>query len=125
MSNKQSITQLWDLFSNQKWDESKSLFHKEFTAYWPQSDERFIGADNYVGMNREYPGSHRAEIRHLVEYDQLVVCTAFISAADTGQTAFVSSYFEFKEGKIYRATEYWGNQYSAPESRAKWRSANK
>ena len=119
MSNKNNVQQLWRLFSEQNWDESKKLFHPEFTAYWPQSKERFANAENFIEMNRAYPGNHTAKIRQLVEEDNTISCTAFISA-DTGQTAFGTSYFEFKDGLIFKATEYWGDEYEAPESRKKW-----
>jgi hypothetical protein len=101
MDQKETIRKLWRLFSEQKWDESKSLFHPDFKAIWPQSKEVFLGAENFVEMNREYPGHHIAEILHLLEEGSIVSCTAFISA-DTEQTAFASSFFEFKDDLISR-----------------------
>lgn len=121
MNQKKIIQQLWNLFSMQSWEESKLLFHKEFEAYWPQSKERFIGADNYVDMNEAYPGNHKAQILHLIEEGNTVSCTVFISA-DTGQTTFATSYFEFKDGKIIKATEFWAEEYAAPVAREIWRT---
>lgn len=119
MNRKEIVRTLWRLFSNQDWEASKTLIHQEFEAFWPQSNEKFKGADNFVGMNEEYPGHHVAEIRHLLEDGDTVVCTVFISA-DTGQTAYATSFFKFSDDKIIRATEYWGDEYPAPESRKKW-----
>lgn len=120
MNNSSTVRTLWKLFSEQKWDESKFLFHSDFQAYWPQSKEKFVGSENFVEMNRSYPGNHVAGVRHIFEKEDTVVCTVFISA-DTGQTAFATSWFEFKDEKIYRVTEYWGEEYEAPKSREKWR----
>ena len=113
------IRRLWTLFSDQKWDESKELFHKDFIAEWPQSRERFSGAENFVEMNRAYPGNHRIEVRELCTAGDQVVSAVYIQA-DTGQKAFATSFFTLRDGKIAKVTEYWAEPYDAPAWRAKW-----
>ena len=122
MDNSKSVIEFWKLFSEQKWNESKKLLHSDFSAYWPQTKEKFSGIENYVGMNAEYPGHSVFEIMHVVQKNDVVVSTTSIKAEDTGQTAIVTSYFEFLDGLIYKATEYWADYYDAPDSRKKWRN---
>lgn len=119
-SPEEIIRKMWSLFSTQNWEEAKALFHPDFTAYWPQSNETFVGATNFVGMNEAYPGNHKAEVKNLISNKNEVSCTAFISA-DTGQTAYGTSYATIKEGLIFNLTEYWGDEYPAPANREMWR----
>lgn len=118
--NEALVRKYWSLFSDQKWEESKSLLHSEFLAEWPQSRERFKGADAYVDMNREYPGTHRMEVLQLMSVADRVVSTVFIHAHDTGQKTFATSWFDICDGKIAKLTEFWGAPYEAPESRNRW-----
>lgn len=117
--NSKLIERLWMLFSSQEWELSKTLFHKEFIADWPQSRERFIGADAFVNMQCAYPGNHKIQILQLMPLENRVVSAVYISA-DTGQQAFANSYFEIKDGKIWKLIEFWGAPYEAPDWRKKF-----
>jgi hypothetical protein len=117
--NKKIIEKLWQLFSEQKWLDAKKLFHRDFVAEWPQSRERFIGADNFVDMNEAYPGNHTLEILNIMSSGDRVVTAIYIHA-DTGQKAFATSFFDIKDSKIFKVIEFWGEPYDAPASRAKW-----
>ena len=116
MENEKLIESLWTLFSQQKWSEAKSLFHEEFIAEWPQSRERFIGADNFVNMNSAYPGNHTIELLRIISTDSKVVSAVYVHA-DTGQKAFASSFFDIKDNKIWKLTEFWSDTYDSPEWR--------
>ena len=119
-TNESIVRQFWALFSDQKWDESKLLFHREFVVEWPQSRERFRGCESFVEMNCAYPGTHRMEILEIISRDDVVVSTVFISAEDTGQKAFATSWFTIRDGKISKLKEFWGAPYEAPENRKQW-----
>jgi predicted SnoaL-like aldol condensation-catalyzing enzyme len=82
--NKEIIEFLWNLFSDQKWEESKSLFHEEFTAHWPQSNEKFLNADQFVEMNAAYPGSHQIKILNLLESGSTVISAVYVSGPLSG-----------------------------------------
>jgi hypothetical protein len=110
---------MWKLFSDQKWEESKQLFHEKFVAEWPQSRERFLGANNFVDMNAAYPGNHTIEVLDILASDNRVVTAVYIHA-DTGQKAFATSFFELKDNKILKLTEFWGEPYDAPAWREKY-----
>lgn len=48
--------QLWHNFNEQNWEAARRLLLDDFEAIWPQSREKIIGADNFISLNREYPG---------------------------------------------------------------------
>jgi hypothetical protein len=50
-----------------------------------------------------------------------VVSAVYVNA-DTGQQAFANSFFEIKDGKIWKLTEFWGAPYDPPEDRRKFAS---
>lgn len=110
------VKNLWQLFSDQKWEESKKLFHDDFIAEWPQSKERYIGAENFVNMQQAYPGNHKIELLQILSQGRRVVSAVYIFA-DTGQKAYANSYFEIKDKKIWRLAEFWGSPYDPPEDR--------
>ncbi len=118
-SNEGIIRMYWSLISDQKWNESKKLFHSEFCAEWPQSRERFTDVDSFINMNSAYPGNHKVEIIKLLSSENKVTSAVFIYA-DTGQKAFATSFFELKNEKIIKLTEFWGEPYEAPEWRSKY-----
>lgn len=113
------VKSFWQLFSEQKWDQAQALLHSEFVADWPQSRERMHGAQNFIDVNRYYPGNHKIQIVHAYGIGGMVVTTVWIEA-DTGQKTFANSYFQIKDEKIFRAEEYWAAPYEAPEWRSNW-----
>ena len=79
-------TKLWHCFNNQDWDGAKVLLSKDFIAYWPQSQEKIKGPENFIELNRRYPGQHKIEVLdHHFEHDRLdrifkVVTRVFIES---------------------------------------------
>ena len=113
------VKTFWQLMSDQEWDSVKNLLHPEFVTTWPQSKEKMIGPDNFVNVNKYYPGNHKIELIRMSEADTKVFTTVWIEA-DTGQKTFANSYFEIKDEKIFQAEEYWAEPYAAPEWRKQW-----
>lgn len=113
------VENFWKLFSEQKWELAQELLHSDFIATWPQSRERMHGPQNFINVNRHYPGNHKIEILHSFESNGQVLTTVWIEA-DTGQKTFANSIFEFKDRKIWRVEEYWAEPSPAPEWRREW-----
>ena len=119
MTNTELVKKFWSLFSEQKWEEAMMLLHKDVVVTWPQSKERMIGPQNFIDVNRNYPGNHKIEVLRAHELGNEVITTVWI-VADTGQKTYATSYFEISGGKINKIEEYWAEPYSAPEWRNKW-----
>jgi hypothetical protein len=114
------VRNFWKFFSDQKWNEAKSILTDDFIAEWPQSRECMRGQDNFVNVNRHYPGNHKIRVIHAHDIAPNQVVTTVWIEADTGQKTFANSYFTISEGKIQKMEEYWAEPYSAPEWRKQW-----
>lgn len=119
--------QLWHLFNDRQWEKARALLSEDFEAYWPQTREHIVGPDNFIELNRRYPGTHKIQIHgSMCEYDQwdkefTVSTQVFIeSTMPDGKDLkiYAASFFEIdRDGFIKSATEYWGDTYDPPEWR--------
>ena len=122
--------QLWHHFNAREWDAARKLLSDDFEAFWPQSRERIIGADNFITVNREYPGKGEIQIEDSrYGYDSWdhtheVTTTVRIKwekANGKKEELFAISFFEIdSDGLIKSAVEYWAETYPAPEWRKKY-----
>jgi hypothetical protein len=119
MKTYELVTKFWNYFSNQEWEKAKELLDQDFIATWPQSRERILGPDNFININRHYPGNHKIQIKKLFEIENKIITTVWMEA-DTGQKTFANSFFEIKNNKIISVEEYWAEPYVAPKWREKW-----
>lgn len=122
------VCERWRHFNDREWAKARELLHEDFEAYWPQSRELIKGPDNFIRLNREYPGTHKIQIthnsmHHLDRWDFIhhVATEVFIKSKmpdGKEQSVYGISFFEIDdEGLILRAREYWGDTYAAPEWR--------
>jgi len=124
---KSNCCELWYYIGAKEWAKARALLTDDFEAYWPQSKERIVGADNYIEVNRRYPGGHKVEILNtMAEYDQwdleFAVATQVYVESKMPEgidiKLFAVSFFELEsDGLIKRATEYWADMYDPPEWR--------
>lgn len=122
-----SCCDLWDFFNDGEWDKARKLLSEEFEAYWPQSREHIVGPDNFIELNRRYPGKHKIDVQNTTcEYDQWdkdfrISTQVYIeSKMPDGKELklYAISFFEVdRDGLIKSATEYWGDCYEPPEWR--------
>lgn len=121
---------LWRYFNSRDWEAARKLLTDDFEAYWPQSREKIFGADNFIALNREYPGKGTIQVEDhrcgFNNWDKIfeVTTTARIKwekANGEQEELYVISFFEINwEGQIQSAVEYWANTYPAPEWRKSW-----
>jgi hypothetical protein len=108
--------QVW--FENQDMDAAADLLHDDYLEEYPQSGERIRGKDNARSVYENYPA-----IPSLVEFDYRVAGDLAVveMVLDYGGSRLnVCEVVEFEEGKIKRATGYFGEPFEAPEWRARW-----
>jgi hypothetical protein len=108
--------QVW--FENQDMDAAADLLHDDYLEEYPQSGERIRGKDNARSVYENYPA-----IPSLVEFDYKVAGDLAVveMVLDYGGSRLnVCEVVEFEEGKIKRATGYFGEPFEAPEWRARW-----
>lgn len=116
--NKIVIESLWDLFNQRRFEETAGFFDSSFVAEWPQSNERFMGAKNFLSMNKAYPGEYEITLLKLHCVDEKVISE--VKIIHDGKVLFALSFWEFKDGKISRVIEYWADSYERPQWRSQW-----
>ena len=118
-------TDFWTHINNQEWEKAQSLLSPNFSADWPQSKEKITNPDNYININRNYPGKHVVSI--LKSYaittnssdTHQIITEVFIDSimAEQQVKLFAISFFEIKNDRIISLKEYWSETYAAPEWR--------
>jgi hypothetical protein len=51
-NSKQACIELWHFIGACEWEKARALLTDDFEADWPQSNERIVGADNFIEVNR-------------------------------------------------------------------------
>jgi ketosteroid isomerase-like protein len=117
-TNRQLVIELWRRMGHFDFEGAGELLHDDYVCEWPQSRERIRGRDNFVALNANYPGRWTDEVKRvIVESDQVV---SEVMLTWENRTVMVMSFYEIRDGKIYREADYWPEPYAAPEWRAQW-----
>jgi hypothetical protein len=110
----------WE-FSGKDEDISHEIYHEDAVLEFPQSQERFVGKQNFLEWRRRYPASLQFEIRRIRGRADFWVAENSISY-DGGDWNYTCSILEFRGDKIARETIYIMQGWEAPEWRAPWRA---
>ncbi len=111
---------LWERMEARDWEAVADQLHPDVVVDWPNTEERFRGRDNYLGMQRAYPEGWHIEVLRIVDGGDTVVSE--VRVEQEGRRFFAVSFFELEEGRIVRAVEHWsgGEPEPAPAWRARW-----
>lgn len=119
----------WKAIAERRWDDAKKLLAPEFEALWPQSRERIVGPDNFIAINREYPGTHEIRfVDHQYGFDRwervhhVTTQVRIVSSMPDGKRIelYAISLFRIGDDRIRSAVEYWAESYPAPEWRSRY-----
>ena len=98
----------------------RSMRHADWTMEWPQSGERIVGHDNYVGMRTHRPeGSPRVEPLRFGGSGNVWWSEAVIHYAD-GSRWLAALIYEFSGDQIRGERAYFGQPFQGPAWRAQW-----
>jgi len=117
-TNQQTVEQLWQSFDAFDFEAVSPLLDDDFICEYPQSRERIRVRENFVAFNANYPGRWRIRIERVVACGNSVVTDVSLAFGD--ETARAVSFFELRDGKIIKETDYWPEPFAAPASRAQW-----
>ena len=103
------------------------MLANDFEAVWPQSCEKIVGPDNFITLNKEYPGTGTIEVyssrygyeewEHIHEVTT-ITNIKWIKPDGKEEDVFAISLFKIdSEGPILSVEEYWAETYPAPEWR--------
>lgn len=124
------VSKLWQHFNLREWDDARKLLADGFEAHWPQSREKIVGAENFIAINRQYPGKGSIQVEGTrwgydpqKQVHQVTTRVRIRWEKEVGgqEELFAISFFELNgELRITKAVEYWAETYPAPEWRRKY-----
>ena len=93
----------------------------DYVQEWPQSGERIRGREASIKLDEGYSAATgmtpTLKLRRITGGGDVYVVEATIDYGDGTPVSFVSI-AEFRDGKLFKATEYFANPFPAPEWRA-------
>lgn len=113
------ILQLWAAAESKDMVRLRALVHDDLVMEWPQSGERFTGADNAIGgmtATEEKP-EVAGEPRIVGAGDVWVVMAPLRYGTELHHYVGI---FELDAGRVRRTTEYFGAPFPAQEARAQY-----
>ena len=119
-TTREVVERFWRTMNENDWRAAGRLLHDDYVLDWPQSGERIRGRDNFVAVNAHYPaaGRWRFTVRRLVADGQ--GAASDVTVTDGALTARAVSFFEVRDGLIWRVTEYWPDPFEPAAWRARW-----
>lgn len=115
-----AIELFWETMGMNDFRAVGDMLHDDFVLVWPQTHERFRGRETFAAVNTHYPaaGRWRFTINRLVAGEQEGVSD--VTVTDGTRVDRAISFFELRNGHIWRLTEYWPEEGEAPEWRSQW-----
>lgn len=113
------VERYFELVGATDWAAVSALRHDDFVQEWPQIGERTRGRGNARAINEHHPGPPRATVRRLHGAGDICVAETTLRYGD-GSEWTAAHIFLFKDGKIWRQTDYFGQPLPAPAWRTQW-----
>lgn len=111
------LVTFWQHIQAREWDAARALLAPDFTAEWPHTGERFIGRDDFIAMNREYPEGWMLRVLDVVSDGESAASQ--IEVLHNGARHVAASFFHIENGLLKSVTEYWVQHGS--EKQPEWR----
>jgi hypothetical protein len=95
------------------------IFADDAVIEWPQSGERIRGKNQIVALHEAAPFAVDIAVRRTIGRGDLWVTEATIGydGARSTKAVFI---MEFRDGKVVRETDYFGEAFAPPDYRTKW-----
>ena len=94
------------------------IYREDAVLEYPQSGERIHGRLNIQSSRTAQPNRKRFTIRRITGAGGLWV-TEYVLTYD-GRPSYTVSIMEFRDGKVARETQYFGDPFKPGPSRAQW-----
>ena len=115
-----ALRRKWE-YEGKDYDVSHEIYHDDAILEFPQSQERFIGKENFLGWRKQYPAAINFKIRGIRGSGDFWIVENSISY-DGGPWNYTCNVLEFRGDKIARETIYIMERWEAPDWRAPWRA---
>jgi hypothetical protein len=94
------------------------IYSDDAVLQYPQSGERIRGRHNIQASRTAQPNAKRFTVRRVLGGDDLWISELVLTY--DGQPFYVVSIMEFKDEKVVRETQYFGEAFEPGPSRAQW-----
>jgi SnoaL-like domain len=94
------------------------IYHDDAVLEYPQSGERIRSRRNIQASRSAQPNKKRFSVQRVVGAAELWV-TELVLTYD-GSPTYTVSIMEFRDGKVARETQYFGDPFEPGASRAQW-----
>lgn len=95
------------------------IFADDAIIEWPQSGERIRGKQNIIALHEAAPFAVDIAVRRTIGSGDLWLTETTISYDGARPTKAVFI-MEFRDGKVFRETDYFGEPFDPPEYRSGW-----
>ena len=108
----------WAASDASDFEAEHEIYHDDAVLEYPQSGERICGRHNIQASRIAQPNKKRFMVRRVLGAADLWV-TEFVLTYD-GLPSYTVSIMEFRDGKVARETQYFGDPFEPGASRAQW-----
>jgi ketosteroid isomerase-like protein len=119
ITREQLVRAFWAALDTAAFDTAAGMMSPDAVVTWPCTGEIFRGRNNFIAVQRHYPGRWRIAVEKILIADECVVSVVRITAeAGNGPSFHATSLFECDAaGKITAIIEYWATDEGPPEWR--------
>jgi ketosteroid isomerase-like protein len=100
------VRSFWAAITARDWAGMAALLHPDVIVAWPATGERFVGRDNVVAVNAEYPEGWSIQVLRVMGDEEIVVSEVEVPHEGLGVFR-AASFWTVRDGVIVAGTEYW------------------
>jgi ketosteroid isomerase-like protein len=111
------ISTYWAAAEARDWATFSELLAEDVVYEAPQSGERVSGKEAYLRFNIEgFPGDWHLAVARIVADEQ--GAASWVQMTDENGTKSGLAFFDLRDGRIARITDFWPDAYEPAEGRA-------
>ena len=115
---REALDRHWAASDANDFETEHDIYHDDAVLEYPQSGERIRGRRNIQASRTAQPNKKRFSVRRILGAGDLWI-SEFVLTYD-GMPSYTVSIMEFKDGKVARETQYFGDSFEPGPSRAQW-----
>jgi len=108
----------WAASDANEFEAEHDIYREDAVLEYPQSGERIRGRRNILSSRAAQPNRKRFTVRRIIGAGDLWV-SEFVLSYD-GRPSYTVSIMEFRDVKVARETQYFGDPFEPGPSRAQW-----